>query len=147
MLNSNIVQFNIDHSHDSRHIDSLVEPCCQPVNHFRTGFFQEAQREISQYTLLVTVDARLPVANFGYQGGPSRLCTHLADDKLWEFDQSGGAATDDQPWPVEVLRLLALQLGATPQAVRPGINCRGVFCPPIRPTMPPGASGFECRCG
>lgn len=34
-----------------------VNPCC----------LQEARQALSQYSLLVTVDAKLPVANFGYR--------------------------------------------------------------------------------
>jgi hypothetical protein len=36
---------------------------------------QDAAAELAKYELLLLLDARPPVANFGYEGGPSRLVT------------------------------------------------------------------------
>ena len=102
-----------------------------------TVALQEAQRELQQYTLIATVDVKLPVANFGYDNGPSHLARHLGDTKVWEFDGAGGMA-GSPTWAADALQLLALRLGAAPEAVQPGINCRGVFCGASRPAMPTG---------
>lgn len=40
-----------------------AHPCVQRLAYFP----QEAAKELSKYSLLVTVDARLPVAMFGYK--------------------------------------------------------------------------------
>ena len=149
---------------------------------FDTASAQEAQREIEQYTLIIVVDARLPVANFGYSGGPSALlpAAHLDNSKIWEFDcdalgvkrpsrgisetsvqgagvaplpqasspsvQGAGVAQATSPshhchWPELALRLLALQVGASSEAVKPNVNCGGVFCSASRPSVPTG-KGF-----
>ena len=39
--------------------------------------------------------------------------------------------------PPQALKLLATELGATPETVRPGVNCRGAFCMAGRPPLPP----------
>ena len=36
--------------------------------------------------MLVTVDVKLPVANFGYHDGPSLLGGHLTEAKVWELE-------------------------------------------------------------
>ncbi len=36
-------------------------------------FPQDAEKFLAQFDMLVTVDARVPVAMFGYDGGPSAL--------------------------------------------------------------------------
>ena len=133
---------------------------------------QEAQRELRQYSLIITVDARLPVANFGYSGGPSLLLPteHLDHSRIWEFDFDphraenwpggiprlrGGVSSNTEgsetagchistptlmgvipwgsAWASDVLRLLALELKATAEVVKPNINCGGAFCPAARP--------------
>lgn len=37
--------------------------------------FQDALTALQAFDVLVLVDARVPVANFGYEGGPSQLIT------------------------------------------------------------------------
>eukprot|EP00976_Prorocentrum_cordatum_P076159 1182189-Prorocentrum_minimum.AAC.2 len=50
---------------------------------------QEAQKELSKYSLLVLVDTPRPVAMFGYRGGPaSELLSSWVDEQVWEIDTS-----------------------------------------------------------
>lgn len=93
---------------------------------------QEASKALSAYKLLVVVDAKLPVANFGYDGGPSQLVT-LPEDAVWQFDAAWGVA--------EALRLLSEELGPASTGVKPGVSCSGVFCAAVQrpPLPPPGA--------
>ena len=100
-------------------------PYPTPTTHPR---LQDALRELAKYDLLVLVDARRPVANFGYSGGPSQLVM-LPDDAVYEFDASGV----DIP---AALHLLSAEVGG--DAVRPHVNCRGMFCSAARPALPRG---------
>ncbi|KAI3427920.1 hypothetical protein D9Q98_006312 [Chlorella vulgaris] len=99
-------------------------------------FPQDAAAELAKYELLLLLDARPPVANFGYEGGPSRLVT-LPEEAVWEFD----SGLVDLP---AALRLLAEELGAA--GITPGVNCRGTFCSPSRPPVPTGRLTAAALC-
>lgn len=91
-------------------------------------FPHEAAAALAPFSALLLVDVRRPVANFGYEGGPSQLIRQ-SDDTIWEFD----AAEID----------IAAALDALCEAVggnkiTPGVNCRGVFAQPSRPPVPSG---------
>lgn len=101
-------------------------------------FPQDALAEVRKYKRFVLVDARRPVAMFGYEDGPAEIIG-LPDEDVWEVDG-----------PPQDVRLFALRLeaavaradaptsGAVRLDVRPGVNCRGVFSPAAvrRPTLP-----------
>ncbi|WIA19312.1 hypothetical protein OEZ85_003945 [Tetradesmus obliquus] len=99
-------------------------------------FPQEAAAELAQYEVLLLLDVRRPVAGFGYKDGPSHLLKQ-GDDAIWELD-----AASSLP---EALQLLEAQLpGAA--AVRPGVNCRGMFATPHRPALPSGVLTAAALC-
>jgi acetolactate synthase-1/2/3 large subunit len=66
-------------------------------------FPKDAAKALSSYDTLVLIDAQLPVAMFGYEGGPSSVCA-LSEDAIWELDARDA--------PV-ALRALAAALGVT----------------------------------
>jgi hypothetical protein len=75
--------------------------------------------------------------------GPSQLLQQ-GDDAIWELDAAWGLT--------EALQLLEAQLpGAA--AVKPGVNCCGMFATPHTPALPTGGRSFEaayccsCLCG
>jgi acetolactate synthase-1/2/3 large subunit len=91
-------------------------------------FPQEAASVLGSFEMLLVIDARRPVANFGYEGGPSHLIAH-PDANVWELDSAD----------VDIghaLRALTDAVGAT--AIKPFLNCGGVFCSPSRPQLPRG---------
>ncbi|GAX84714.1 hypothetical protein CEUSTIGMA_g12136.t1 [Chlamydomonas eustigma] len=111
-------------------------------------FPQEAEKVLRQFSFLVTVDARLPVANFGYKDGPSHLVTHLGVDEVWEIDGDGFNRLGDPNWAGQALKMLALKVGATPANVSPGLNCRGVFStakPTCTPMLDPGNDNLTAK--
>ncbi|KAG1665153.1 hypothetical protein FOA52_005534 [Chlamydomonas sp. UWO 241] len=116
-----------------------------PANLTRLPYFpQEAQAELRRHSLIVFVDTPPPVAMFGYQDGPSKLCAHLDDDHMWQIDSPHGAPDS---WHASCLTVLADALGATPDAVVPGVSCRGVFEPlPPLPRLPKGRLTPEALC-
>jgi acetolactate synthase-1/2/3 large subunit len=91
-------------------------------------FPQDAADALKAFDKLILIDARRPVANFGYEGGPSALVTH-ADDKVWELDAS------DVDIPT-ALRFLSSAVGG--DTVKPLVSCGGAFCLPARPLLPKG---------
>ncbi|KAL4420103.1 hypothetical protein ABPG77_000584 [Micractinium sp. CCAP 211/92] len=99
-------------------------------------FPQEAAAALAHYELLLLLDARRPVANFGYDGAPSQLVS-LPDEAVWEFDSWGM----DLP---AALALLADAVGGG--TVRPGLNCGGVFSLAARPTLPAGRLTAATMC-
>ncbi|DBA73562.1 TPA: hypothetical protein ACH3X2_009803 [Trebouxia sp. C0005] len=106
--------------------------------HFqRLAYFpQEAAKELSRFSLMVAIDARLPVAMFGYKGGPSQLVT-LPEDSIWQLDSS----CIDIPW---ALQELAQQTAA--ESIIPGHNCHGVFATAGRPCIPSGKLTARSMC-
>ncbi|KAL4444371.1 hypothetical protein ABPG75_012108 [Micractinium tetrahymenae] len=99
-------------------------------------FPQDAAAALAQYDLLLLLDARRPVANFGYDGAPSQLVS-LPDEAVWEFDS----------WGVDLpaaLALLAELVGGS--KVQPRVNCGGVFCTPVRPALPAGRLTAATMC-
>lgn len=82
-------------------------------------FPQDALKKLADYSLIVTIDCRLPVAQFGYKGGPSQLIT-LDDDHLWQIDAGSHTSA--------AIGYLYDQVDA--QSVIPGQNCMGLFPPP-----------------
>lgn len=124
---------------------------------------QDALRALAPHSLLVLLDARRPVANFGceaglawvlggvqarrtalsmhtrapcrYEGGPSALIA-LPDEAVYEFDAGGVDLLD-------ALRLLSSEVGG--DAVRPLVDCRGAFCPAARPALPTGEPRWACK--
>lgn len=70
------------------------------------------------------------VCRWATAAAPPHTC--VQDEAVWEFD--GG----DVDLPA-ALRLLAEEVGGA--AIRPGVNCGGIFCTPARPQLPAG----ECR--
>jgi acetolactate synthase-1/2/3 large subunit len=99
-------------------------------------FPQDAAAALARFSTLVLLDARRPVANFGYEGGPSRL-VRQPDADIWEFDS--GAV--DVP---AALALLADTVGGA--RVAPGANCGGTFAPPGRPPLPAGQLTAAAMC-
>ncbi|EFN57872.1 hypothetical protein CHLNCDRAFT_56997 [Chlorella variabilis] len=91
-------------------------------------FPQDAAAELGKYQVLLLLDARRPVANFGYEGGSSQLVA-LPDEAVWEFD-SGAVNLP------AALRLLAEEVGGG--GITPQVNCRGAFCSAARPPLPKG---------
>jgi len=91
-------------------------------------FPQDAAAALAAFQVLVVVDARRPVANFGYEGGPSNLINQ-PDKNVWELDAS------DVDIPA-ALKYLSAAVGG--DAIKPLINCRGLFSPASRPAMPKG---------
>ncbi|DBA95904.1 TPA: hypothetical protein ACH3X1_001437 [Trebouxia sp. C0004] len=106
--------------------------------HFqRLAYFpQEAAKELSRFSLMLAIDARLPVAMFGYKDGPSQLLT-LPEDSIWQLDSS----CTDIPW---ALQELAQQIAA--ESIIPGHNCHGVFPSAGRPSMPSGKLTARSMC-
>ncbi|PSC72378.1 acetolactate synthase large subunit [Micractinium conductrix] len=99
-------------------------------------FPQDAAAALAPYHLLLVLDARRPVANFGYDGAPSQLVT-LPDEAVWEFDSRGV----DLP---ALLALLAAEVGG--HSVTPGVNCCGVFATLDRPALPTGRLTAAALC-
>ncbi|GAB4823280.1 hypothetical protein N2152v2_010326 [Parachlorella kessleri] len=122
-------------------------------------FPQDAAATLAKYELLALVDVRRPVANFGYEGGPSQLITHKAsdddglvsnisfnalrrslrwqEDVVWELD-------DSQVDIPAALRMLCAEVGG--QGVTPGVNCGGRFCSTRRPLLPTGRLNAGSLC-
>jgi acetolactate synthase-1/2/3 large subunit len=88
-------------------------------------FPKDAVAALAKYELLVLVDVRRPVANFGYEGGPSVIITERGEDSIWEIDST----EVDVP---AALRALCSAVGG--DAIVPFKNCRGTF---ISPSTPP----------
>jgi len=84
-------------------------------------FPRDAAKALAPFKTLVLVDAQLPVAMFGYEGGVSRVCT-LTDDAIWELDAADAAGA---------LRALATALGASSADAAPVTPA---------PAVPPSAS-------
>ena len=99
-----------------------------PVMRRLPYFPQEAARELSKFSFVITVDVKLPVATFGYKDGPSML-VNLDEDKIWEFDASFDLPT--------IIGKLAAHCDA--DSIVPGRNCGGLFC--VNPSRPPLPSG------
>lgn len=91
-------------------------------------FPKQAQQELSKYQVVVTVDVRLPVAQFGYDQGPSEIL-QMKEDYIWELN--AGLST-----PLALEELCAA-VGA--REVVPGVNCSGLFPSLKRPPQPPDA--------
>ena len=107
------------------------------VNLQRLPYFpDDALETLNRFDTLLVVDARRPVANFGYEGGPSQVMTH-DDDSIWEID----SADMDVP---SVLRELCTAVGA--DGVTPLVNCGGTFCPPRAPRLPSGRLTADKMC-
>ncbi len=108
-------------------------------------FPKDAAKALSSYDTLLLVDAQLPVAMFGYEGGPSRVCT-LTEEHIWELDGHNAAAS---------LRALADALGvdttskaaatapALPRTPLPPARgaalTAGLLCATVAALQPPGA--------
>lgn len=92
-------------------------------------FPDDALNTLNQYSTILLVDARRPVANFGYENGPSEVM-NLPDEHIWEVD----SADVDVP---TVLAKLCKAVGAS--QIKPLVNCHGTFCPKKIPGIP--ASG------
>jgi acetolactate synthase-1/2/3 large subunit len=91
-------------------------------------FPQDAAAALAAFEVLVLVDARRPVANFGYEGGPSTLIKQ-PESNVWELDASDVDIA-------EALKYLSAAVGG--DAIKPMVNCRGMFCPSSRPALPKG---------
>lgn len=91
-------------------------------------FPDDALNTLKAYGSILVVDARRPVANFGYENGPSHVMT-LPDEDIWEIDSA------DVHVPT-VLRKLSKALGA--EDIVPSVNCRGKFCDRKVPSLPAG---------
>ncbi|KAL6776627.1 hypothetical protein ACKKBG_A21880 [Auxenochlorella protothecoides x Auxenochlorella symbiontica] len=98
-------------------------------------FPQEASAALGKYETLVLVDARRPVANFGYEGGPSQLVTQ-SEEAVWEIDGDAHIGT--------VLKLLGMELQAG--RIVPFKNCGGVFAGTSRPLLPTGRLTAAAMC-
>jgi acetolactate synthase-1/2/3 large subunit len=91
-------------------------------------FPQDAAAALAAFQVLVICDARQPVANFGYENGPSTLINQ-PDSNVWELDASDVDIS-------EALKYLSNAVGG--DAIKPLINCRGMFCPAARSSLPKG---------
>lgn len=102
-------------------------------------FPQDAVAALAQYELLVLVDVRRPVANFGYEGGPSDIITKQSEDSIWEIDST----EVDVP---AALRALCSAVGG--DAIVPFKNCRGTFISPSTPSpsLPTGRLNPTSMC-
>lgn len=58
---------------------TLTHITCFPL---LNGPLQDAQAAVAKFQLLVLVDVRRPVANFGYEGGPSHIITLQVQSRL-----------------------------------------------------------------
>ena len=67
----------------------------------RTPYFpKDASRALGKYKVVATLDAKTPVAMFGYENAPSRVLTQSEDD-VWEIDPLAGMTM------MALLRMLA----------------------------------------
>jgi acetolactate synthase I/II/III large subunit len=107
-----------------------------PVPRRLPYFPQDAEAAFGQFDVLVLADARRPVANFGYEGGPSQLI-NLVDRNVWELDSS-------DVYIPEALRLLSEAVGGS--NISPLINCGGLFRPLSRPSIPRGRLNATSMC-
>lgn len=84
-------------------------------------FPQEAAAALAPFDAFLLVDARRPVAMFGYDNGPGQIIrAGVPDDAIWEVDASWGVD--------EALEILAREAQAlAASAVVPGVSCGGVF--------------------
>ena len=96
-------------------------------------------RELSKYDVVLIVDAKKPVAMFGYEKGPVDLIP-LPEESVWEIDR--GFDVD------AAIDLLYREVGA--EKIRPGVNCRGVFVTserrPPKPTRPDAKLTASAMC-
>ena len=99
-------------------------------------FPDDAMRTLNRYSTLIVIDARRPVANFGYEDGPSQVIT-LPEDDIWEIDSS------DVHVPL-VLKQLSKAIGA--DNITPLVNCMGAFCQAKVPSLPSGRLTPEKLC-
>ena len=79
-------------------------------------FPQDAIREFSKYDMVLCIDAKKPVAMFGYEKGPVDLIP-LNEDNLWEIDTTFNIES--------ALDMLFRETGAS--RINPGTNCAGMF--------------------
>jgi acetolactate synthase I/II/III large subunit len=101
----------------------------RPVLRRLPYFPQDAVAALAPFHVLLLADARRPVANFGYEGGPSSL-VGLSEEAVWELD----AGEVDV---ASALKALCTEVGGG--GVRPLVNCGGAFSSPaIRPQLPKG---------
>lgn len=89
-------------------------------------FPDDALKTLSQYSTILVIDARRPVANFGYENGPSQVMD-LPDEQIWEIDSA-------EVHVPTVLDRLCKAVRA--QDIRPFVNCRGMFCQRKIPSIP-----------
>ena len=96
-------------------------------------------RELSKYDVVLIVDAKKPVAMFGYEKGPVDLIP-LPEESVWEIDR--GFDVD------AAIDLLYREVGA--EKIRPGVNCRGVFVTserrPPKPARPDAKLTASAMC-
>lgn len=96
-------------------------------------------RELSKYDVVLIVDAKKPVAMFGYEKGPVDLIP-LPEESVWEIDR--GFDVD------AAIDLLYREVGA--ERIRPGVNCRGVFVTserrPPKPARPDAKLTASAMC-
>jgi len=89
-------------------------------------FPDDALNALSRFSTILVVDARRPVANFGYEHGPSQVM-NLPDEHIWEIDSA-------EVHVPTVLTKLCEAVEAT--GITPFVNCRGKFCKRKIPSMP-----------
>ena len=83
----------------------------------------------------------------GSVAGPAVAAVAAAPSRpeVWEFDPQALSAAG---WGAAcVLTRLAAALGPAAAAVRPGVNCRGVFATPSRPPLPPSCTAGGVNAG
>lgn len=99
-------------------------------------FPQDAAATLSKFSAVLLIDVRRPVANFGYDGGPSQLI-NIPDDNVWELD----AAEIDLD---KSLRLLCQHVKGN--EITPHVNCGGLYREMKRPTLPTGRLSATSLC-
>lgn len=100
-------------------------------------FPDDALQTLIGFSTILVVDARRPIANFGYENGPSEVM-NLPDEHIWEIDSA-------EVHVPTVLAKLCEAVGAT--EIRPFVNCRGTFCQKRIPSIPaPGKLTADKMC-
>lgn len=92
-------------------------------------FPQEAAAELRKYYTVLLIDARKPVANFGYENGPSKLLSNIPEARVWEIDSC----------IEQVVDMLCHAVGG--HCIKPMLNCGGIFAQPLRPHLTKHSSG------
>ena len=108
-------------------------------------FPKDAAKMLSSYDMVVVLDARRPIAMFGYKdSGPSHVM-RLEDDNIWDIDAGVEVAKTVEMLLEEVKKLTSLNNGAMirrpqpPSVPQDGRLTASAMCAVIAATQPEGA--------